>query len=93
MRVTALHHTPTVQSQMDQDSTGVNTDIFKTHSVRSTATLAAANVGITTSDILKATDWSSESVFHLKGSFGPRIISTTVNNSVLLMQYRVVHKH
>ncbi len=42
---------------------GVNTDIFKAHSVRSTATSATANAGTTTSDILKAADWSSESVF------------------------------
>ncbi len=54
-----------MQSQMDQDSPGVNTDIFKAHSVRSTATSAAANAEIIISDILKATDWSSESVFHL----------------------------
>ncbi len=54
-----------MQSQMDQDSPGVNTDIFKAHSVRSTATSAASNAGKNSSDILKATDWSSESVFHL----------------------------
>ena len=42
---------------------GINTDIFKAHSVRSAATSAAANAGVTTNDILKAADWSSESVF------------------------------
>lgn len=42
---------------------GVNTEIFKAHSVRSASTSAAATAGITTSDILKATDWSSETVF------------------------------
>ncbi len=40
-------------------------DVFKAaHSVRSVATSAAAKAGTTTSaDILKAADWSSESVF------------------------------
>ena len=42
---------------------GINTDIFKAHSVGSAATSTAANAGITTNDILKAADWSSESVF------------------------------
>ena len=42
---------------------GINTDIFKAHSVRSASTLAAVVAGITTNDILKAADWSSEMVF------------------------------
>ena len=42
---------------------GVNTEIFKAHSVRSASTSAAAAAGITTGDILKAADWSNESVF------------------------------
>jgi hypothetical protein len=37
---------------------GIDTGIFKFHSVRGAATSAAANA-----DILKAGDWSSESVF------------------------------
>ena len=42
---------------------GVDTEIFKAHSVRSASTSAAAMAGITTEDILKAADWSSETVF------------------------------
>ena len=42
---------------------GVDTEIFKAHSVRSASTSAAATSGITTGDILKAADWSSEAVF------------------------------
>ena len=33
------------------------------HSVRGAATSATANAGVTMADILKAADWSSESVF------------------------------
>lgn len=42
---------------------GVNMEIFKAHSVRSASASAAAAAGVTTSDILKAADWSSETVF------------------------------
>ena len=44
---------------------GVNTEIFKAHSVRSASscTLAAAAAGVTTSDILKVAGWNSETVF------------------------------
>ena len=42
---------------------GVDTEIFKAHSVQSASTSAAAMAGITTEDILKAADWSSETVF------------------------------
>ena len=42
---------------------GVDTDIFKAHSVRSASTSAAAAAGVTTADILKVADWSSKAVF------------------------------
>ena len=48
---------------------GIDTAILSAHSTREASSSAAANVGITTSNILKAADWSSESVFqkfHLK---------------------------
>jgi len=45
------------------DKAGIDTSIFKAHSTRGAATSAAAAPGITTADILKAADWSSESVF------------------------------
>ena len=54
---------------------GINTDIFKAHSVRSAAVSSAANAGITTNDILKAADWSSESVFQ-KFYYKPEANST-----------------
>ena len=41
----------------------IDTNIIKTHSVRSAATSAAANQGVTTEGILKAADWSTESSF------------------------------
>ena len=42
---------------------GFDTNIFTAHSTRSASSSAAADSGVTTSDILKAADWSSESVF------------------------------
>ena len=39
---------------------GMDTSVFKAHSA---ATTAAANAGITTEDILKVADWSSDTVF------------------------------
>ena len=37
--------------------------VFTAHSVRGASSSVAANIGIMTNDILKAADWSSESVF------------------------------
>ena len=45
------------------EASGVDTSIFNAHSVRGASSSKAANMGITTNDILKAADWSSESVF------------------------------
>lgn len=45
------------------EAAGVDTSIFNAHSVRGASSSKAANMGITTGDILKAADWSSESVF------------------------------
>ena len=42
---------------------GINTAIFKAHSVRGAATTAASNAGVTTCDILNAADWSTPLVF------------------------------
>ena len=42
---------------------GIDTSIFKAHSVRSASSSKAAASGITTADILQAADWSSESTF------------------------------
>ena len=61
---------------------GVNTEIFKAHSVRSASTSAAATAGITTGDILKAADWSNEAIFQKfyhkpvkSGDFGIAVLS------------------
>ena len=45
------------------EAAGVDTSTFSAHSVRGAFTSKAANMGITTVDILKTADWSSESVF------------------------------
>ena len=42
---------------------GINVDIFTAHSTRSASVSAAADSGVTVNDILKAADWSSESIF------------------------------
>ena len=42
---------------------GINVGIFTAHSTRSASVSAAADSGMTVNDILKAADWSSESVF------------------------------
>ena len=45
------------------EAAGIDTAEFSAHSVRGASSSVAANLGITTNDILKAADWSSESVF------------------------------
>ena len=62
---------------------GIDTNTFKAHSVRSAAVSSAASAGMTTNDILSAADWSSESVFQkfyfktVKNStFGSTVLST-----------------
>jgi len=41
----------------------INVGIFTAHSTRSASVSAAADFGVTVNNILKAADWSSESVF------------------------------
>ena len=40
------------------EAAGINTSVFSAHSVRGASSSAAANLGITTNEILKAADWS-----------------------------------
>lgn len=61
---------------------GINTDIFKAHSVRGAAVSTAAKEGVTINDILKAADWSGEAVFQKfyykpenKDTFGAAVLS------------------
>ena len=61
---------------------GIDTSIFKAHSVRSASVSTAASAGVTTADILKAADWTNLSFFQrfyykpLKdASFGKAVLS------------------
>ena len=69
---------------------GIDTSLFKAHSVRGASTSAAAGAGVTTNDILSAADWSSESVFQKfyykpeqNSAFGVAVLSvlSTTNKS------------
>jgi len=69
------------------EKAGIDTSFFKAHSTRSAATSAASNAGITTADILKAADWSSESVFTKfyyrplrSGVFGEAVLLSSKGN-------------
>ena len=68
---------------------GIDTNIFKAHSVRSAATSAAANQGVTTEEILKAADWSTESSFQRfyykpvrDTNFARTVLSSATNNTI-----------
>ena len=57
--------------------------IFSANSVRGVSSSKAANMGITTNDILKAANWSTESVFQkfnykptISASYGRAVLST-----------------
>ena len=65
------------------ESAGIDTSVFNAHSVRGVSSTAAASLGITTNDILKAADWSSDSVFQRfyyksteNPSYGRAVLST-----------------
>ena len=45
------------------NNAGIDTSIFKAHSVRSAACSSASEVGVTTATILDAADWATETVF------------------------------
>jgi len=68
---------------------GVDTTIFKSHSVRSASASAAASAGITTNQIMDAADWRSESVFERfyykpvnNNQMGQAVLSTTSTDSL-----------
>ena len=65
---------------------GIDTSIFKAHSIRSASSSAAADAGLSVSEIMEAVDWSSASVFekfyyhpHRSSSFGLSVISPALN--------------
>jgi len=63
---------------MDQNRPqGVNTYIFKAHSVRSAASSAAADAGVFVTEIMEAANWTSASVFE-KFYYRPSRCSTFV---------------
>ena len=72
---------------------GIDTAIFSAHSTRGASSSAAAKVGITTNDILKAADWSSESVFQKfyykpsdNPSYGRAVLSNSATNNTVDMR-------
>ena len=74
---------------------GIDTAIFSAHSTRGASSSAAANVGITTSDILKAANWSSESAFQKfyykpsdDSSYGRAVLSNSATNNTVDMRDR-----
>ena len=72
---------------------GIDTEIFSAHSTRGASSSAAANVGITTNDILKAANWSSESAFQKfyykpsdNLSYGRAVLSNSATNNTIDMR-------
>jgi hypothetical protein len=68
---------------------GIDTTIFKAHSTRGAAVTSAANKGVTMADILKAADWTTESVF-TKFYYKPTS-SSTFGLTVLNNQLQTTH--
>ena len=65
------------------EEAGIDVSIFSAHSVRGASSSAAAVVGVTTNEILKAADWSTDSVFRRfyykpvhSSSFGDAVLSS-----------------
>lgn len=75
-------------------TSGIDTSIFKAHSVRGASTSRAAESGISTAEILSAADWSTESSFRkfyykpvhtCNAAFGKAVLSAntdTTNNTI-----------
>ena len=70
------------------ESAGIDTSVFKAHSVRSASTSAAAMQGVTTEDILSAADWNTELSFQRfyykpvrDTAFAKSVLKTT-NNTI-----------
>jgi len=68
--------------------------VFKAHSVRGASSLTAAWAGVSTADILKAVDWSSEGTFqtfyhHKEGSSLSRTFGALVLASAATLNLHV----
>ena len=86
------------------EAAGIDISIFNAHSVRGASSSAAAVAGITTNDILKAANWSSESVFQRfyyrssdDPSYGRAMLSSNqaTNNTVDMWEWafwNIIHK-
>ena len=67
--LTTITHNPASSSTIARwlksilGKAGIDTAIFKAHSICGAATTAASNAGVTMCDILNAADWSTPSVF------------------------------
>jgi len=68
---------------------GIDTDTFKSHSVRSASATAAESAGIITNLIMEATNWRSESVFERfyykpdnSSQVGQAVLSTSSTDSL-----------
>ena len=67
---------------------GIDTSIFKAHSVRAASTSAAANLGISTNEILEAADWSNNSTFQrfyykpIRNSTFAKAVLSATNNTI-----------
>jgi hypothetical protein len=83
------HETPQTSnkrdhSQVDQKTlskAGVDTSIFKAHSIRAASTSAAADAGVSIPEILQAADWSSKSTF--EQFYHKPVGNSTFSDSVL----------
>ena len=60
---------------------GIDISMFAAHLVRGASSSAAAMAGVTTNDILKAADWSTDSVF--RRFYYKPVHSPTFGNAVL----------
>jgi len=70
---------------------GIDTSIFKAHSIRGASCSTAAGAGVTTKDILDAADWSSEGTFQRfycrelnkddKTTFGTAVLSSNSSSN------------
>ena len=80
----------------------IDTALFSVHSTTGASSCASAKVGITTNDILKAADWSSESVFQKfyykpsdNLSYGRAVLSNSATNNTIDMRdwafWNIIH--
>ena len=69
------------------EKSGIDVSIFKSHSTRAASTSAATKPGVSTRDIIKTANWSSESTFK---RFYLKPISSKFGNAVLSGKYSML---